>query len=1022
MNSASRTHAKRLAVLVAATCLLGSVTYAGETVLSNGVAVTGLSGAGGSETFYRIDVPASQDTLSIVMSGGTGDADLYVRKDAPPTVTTYDYRPYKAGNDETVDVNHPAAGSWYIMVRGYTTYSNVTLKATYSASISVKPLTNGVPVTGLSGAANAELYYSIDVPAGSAKLEIVMSGGTGDADLYVKKGSLPTTTSYDYRPFQTGNNESVSADNPTAGTWYIMIRGYSSFSNVSLLASYTGGTSGNELKSGVPVTNLSGAAGNEKLYHFDLPAGQTSVVIKMSGGTGDADLYVKRGAAPTTTSYDYRPFLTGNDETVTVNAPAAGTWYVMIRAYSAYSGVTLVATWDDVNVLQDEVPVHNLAGAIDSQTFYRIDVPAGQSSLNVQLSGGTGNADLYIRHGSKPTTSNNDASSTGPSNTDGAYITSDVMEGPWYIMIKGTKAYDGATLVADYAAEVPITPLTNGVPVINLFDTTGFQKYFAITVPSGQVKLAIQISGGAGDADLYVRRGSVPTTSNFDYRPYLSGNDEDVQIDNPQSGVWYIMIRARSSYSGLTLLASYTGTTPDPVVTLQNGVPVTGISGLVGAEKFYKIVVPAGQPKLEIVMSGPPTGDADLYVKKGTKPTVMNYDYRPYLIGNNESVSIDNPDGATWYIMIRGYSAFTNVSLKATYTEVTPPDDVTPLTNGVPVPNLSSPYGTLRYYKIDVPAGQSLLVIETSGGTGDCDLYVKKGSKPTFYDYDYRPYEIGNDEKVEVTNPAAATWYILLIAYEAYSGMTLEATYSAAPTGNNFASDPNCVALWRFESAKLTADGVGANLLTNHGVTANTTDKKEGVSSGDFESSQKDYFSIADTDLSAKFPFSHTTAPKTVSLAFWMRLESLPAADFTFDPFSKVNEGANKFTFATMVDSSGHVGFLIGNGTAKQYEDAWMTQTCAIGKWYHVVVTYRDSDRTYRINVWDAATATVIVDKTGALITNVVLTNAAVCVGAREDLTAAKRYFDGLLDEMAVFNDVLTSAEIAKIRSETYGK
>ena len=126
-------------MLVAALSLVASMAYAGEpTALTNGVAVTGISGAAGSEMFYKIDVPAGQDTLQISTSGGTGDVDLYVRRGSQPTTTSYDYRPYKVGNNETVDVNNPAAGTWYIMLRGYSSYSGVTLKATYSAAISIK--------------------------------------------------------------------------------------------------------------------------------------------------------------------------------------------------------------------------------------------------------------------------------------------------------------------------------------------------------------------------------------------------------------------------------------------------------------------------------------------------------------------------------------------------------------------------------------------------------------------------------------------------------------------------------------------------------------------------------------------------------------------------------------------------------------------------------------------------------------------------------------------------------------------
>ena len=50
------------------------------------MAVTGLTGATGSQTFFKINVPAGQAKLDIVMSGGTGDADLYVKKGAKPTL------------------------------------------------------------------------------------------------------------------------------------------------------------------------------------------------------------------------------------------------------------------------------------------------------------------------------------------------------------------------------------------------------------------------------------------------------------------------------------------------------------------------------------------------------------------------------------------------------------------------------------------------------------------------------------------------------------------------------------------------------------------------------------------------------------------------------------------------------------------------------------------------------------------------------------------------------------------------
>ena len=123
MNGRMVIRPRNIVVLVGVLGLLGSLAYGGPVILSNGVPVTGISGAAGSEQFYAIEVPAGQDELEIRISGGTGDCDLYVRKDAAPTTTTYDYRPYKVGNDETVVVENPDAGTWHIMLQAYSTFS-----------------------------------------------------------------------------------------------------------------------------------------------------------------------------------------------------------------------------------------------------------------------------------------------------------------------------------------------------------------------------------------------------------------------------------------------------------------------------------------------------------------------------------------------------------------------------------------------------------------------------------------------------------------------------------------------------------------------------------------------------------------------------------------------------------------------------------------------------------------------------------------------------------------------------------
>jgi xanthomonalisin len=271
--------------------------------------------------------------------------------------------------DSSTDSDGTIASHTYAAAGNYSVTETVTdnggATASKTASVSVtgggggggNVLQNGVAVTGLSAATGGQLTYTMVVPAGATGLSFAISGGTGDADLYVKFGSAPTLSSYDCRPYITGNNETCNISNVQAGTYYVMLNGYAAFSGVSLVGSYStsgggggggGGCtpSGTVLCSGSVVTGLAATKGNwSSTYSIVIPSGSSSLTVNISGGTGDADLYVRKGSAPTTSSYTCRPYLTGNNETCTISSPTAGaTYYIRVRAYATYSGVTLTTT------------------------------------------------------------------------------------------------------------------------------------------------------------------------------------------------------------------------------------------------------------------------------------------------------------------------------------------------------------------------------------------------------------------------------------------------------------------------------------------------------------------------------------------------------------------------------------------------------------------------------------------------------------------------------------------------------
>jgi serine protease len=126
-----------------------------------------------------------------------------------------------------------------------------------------------------------------------------------------------------------------------------------------------------------------------------VPAGASNLTFTMSGGSGDADLYVKYGSAPTDSSYDCRPYKNGNAETCTFAAPQAGTYHVRVKAYSSFSGVSLVGNYD----------TGSGGGSQTYASVTRVDINDNATVESpIAVSGRSGNApnnavvDVDIRH------------------------------------------------------------------------------------------------------------------------------------------------------------------------------------------------------------------------------------------------------------------------------------------------------------------------------------------------------------------------------------------------------------------------------------------------------------------------------------------------------------------------------------------------------------------------------------------------------------------------------------------------
>ncbi|WP_235869871.1 M20/M25/M40 family metallo-hydrolase [Veronia nyctiphanis] len=102
--------------------------------LQNSEVLTGINGAKGETVEFYIDVPESASDITVSMSGGSGDGDLYVKAFSTPTNNDWDCRPYVGGNDESCELVVKQGSRYFVNINGYTAFNDVALTAKYRTS------------------------------------------------------------------------------------------------------------------------------------------------------------------------------------------------------------------------------------------------------------------------------------------------------------------------------------------------------------------------------------------------------------------------------------------------------------------------------------------------------------------------------------------------------------------------------------------------------------------------------------------------------------------------------------------------------------------------------------------------------------------------------------------------------------------------------------------------------------------------------------------------------------------------
>ena len=297
------------------------------------------------------------------------------------------------------------------------------------------------------------------------------------------------------------------------------------------------------LQRGLPLVELSGLPGNSQVYQIIVPADVGILTFKTTGGTGDCDLFVSRGAHPSDENYDYSSTNGNTVESISIDNPLDGPWYVLVKAYSPFRGVKLTASYD----LQP--------GAIAVPVLLPGPGVFGEAA-SVRLKDETAGAIVrYTTDGTPVTTASpayaeplNFTATTrlrvaafGPTNTVSPEI--DV-----YYVIQAANT---------------VVELQNGRPLFHRCGQKGSEQLFKINVPSGQKSLRVRTEGGPGKSELFIRQGKAPTPKKYRKRVNGAGNKASFEIKNPDPGNWFILLRGRADFSGVSILASARANKPD---------------------------------------------------------------------------------------------------------------------------------------------------------------------------------------------------------------------------------------------------------------------------------------------------------------------------------------------------------------------------------------------------------------------------------------------------------------------------
>ncbi len=448
---------------------VATVTSVTGTALAVGTPVTALSGTAGSLTWFTFEVPGptaapeagpvgsairagvgpqksgtdageidvlpasmavsgaasalagTVSQLEVTLSGGTGDADLGVNFGARPLLLNnpWDCTSVGLDNEESCIISDPTPGTYHIVVQGFTAFSGATLLAntvvTFPdltvSSVTVTPssptLSQTVDVdivVANSGDGPTVLDFTTRLLVDGIEVESTVvgalsTGGTANVSFTtgpLAEGDHTFRVVVDLDDVVDESNEAnntaetqvtaVDATPLVAGTEVDGLSGTlgsTAFFTIEVpvaAAAPAWGPVASSIEAGVGAQKFNSAPGRPRTVDFDasaagftVAAAITQLEVTLSGGTGDADLYVSHGSRGSTvqspSDWDCASEGLTTAESCVFSSPAPGTYHIMVQGFADFSGVSLLGTTTEGSPYQIELVFINHGTASQDAAF-----------------------------------------------------------------------------------------------------------------------------------------------------------------------------------------------------------------------------------------------------------------------------------------------------------------------------------------------------------------------------------------------------------------------------------------------------------------------------------------------------------------------------------------------------------------------------------------------------------------------------------------------------------------------------